>query len=185
MKVYVDTNVVISTYKPDEEFYEMALSIAKSDAIRKIGSHILILELFSVVSRLYKTSQIVLPKTVERFLSKLYFKDRVLAIVNTILLDWNIICPNLELELRELKLKDYSLLMPELFIEACEIASSTSLKTLDVLHIAYAKMINEIFGNLNYFVTIDQNILDSRLKVKKTAKIDVVSPKELINLLAP
>lgn len=185
MKIYVDTNVVISTYKPDEAFYEMALSISKSDAIRKVGSHILILELFSVVSRLYKASQIVLPKTVERILSKLSFGDRILAIVNAILLDWNIICPNLRLELRELKLKDYDLLIPEVFVEACKIASSISLKTLDALHIAYAKIINEIFGDLNYFVTVDQNILDNRLKIKETAKIDVISPKELTNLLAP
>ena len=75
-------------------------------------------------------------------------------------------CPNLRLELRELKLKDFGLLMPEVFVEACEIASNVSLKTLDALHIAYAKIINETLGDLNYFVTLDQNILDNRLKKK-------------------
>lgn len=87
-----------------------------------------------------------------KILSKLSFRGRILAIVNAILLDWNIACPNLRLELRESKPKSFSFKMPEVFVEACEIASNVSLKTLDTLHIAYAKIINETLGDLNYFV---------------------------------
>lgn len=181
MKAYIDTSVLISAYKPSEISHEASLSVAKLNKVTKVGSYLLIVELFSVISRLYKASQIGLPASVDETLSKLPLSERTYALVNAIILDWNLSCPNLGFEAKQLKLKDFNLLMPEALLEACMITSLVGLKTLDLMHIACAKIINEEVRDLNYFVTLDQDILNCRDKIKKVAEFEPLTPQEFLD----
>ncbi len=183
MKTYIDTSVILSAYKPNESYHEASLRVSRLDEVTKLGSHILIAELISVTSRLCKTSQIKLPGSVERILSRLSMRERIYALVNAIILDWNISCPNLGFEVKQLKLKDFSLSMPENIFEASMMAPALGLKTLDLMHIACAKMIREVSPDLKYFVTLDQNILDSKDEIKASAGFQPVTPQELVDLV--
>lgn len=183
MKAYIDTSVIISAYKPSEISHKASLRIAKLNKVTKIGSYMLIVELFSIISRLYKASQIKIPAYVNKILSKLPVRERAYALVNAIILDWKILCPNLGFEAKQLKLKDFSLSMPEAMLEACTISPLVGLKTLDLMHIACAKIINEATLDLKYFVTLDQNILDNRDEIKRVAEFQPVTPQEFVELI--
>ena len=180
MKAYIDTSVILSSYKPDETSYNACLRLARLDELVKVGSYILLVELFSTISRLYNASKIRLPASTEKILSRLALEERVYAIVNAIILDWNLTIPNLGLETKHLKLENLSLLAPEAIVEACRIAPKLNLKTLDLLHLAYAKIISENLHNLEYFVTLDREILNSRDKIKRITGVQPATPQELI-----
>ena len=180
MKVYIDTGVIISSYKPNEKSYKASLQIAKLNTITKVGSYILIVELFSTISRLYKASQIKIPLPIRKILLKLSEKERIYAIVNAMILDWNLFCPDIGFEVKQLKLKDFSILIPEALLESCIMAPLLHLKTLDLMHIAFAKIINETTQDLKYFITLDQNILNNRDKIKRIAKFHILTPQEFL-----
>jgi len=183
LKAYIDTSVIISAYKPNETSYETAIQIAKLNDVVKVGSYVLVAELISVTSRLYKASQIRLQAPVKKILSKLPKEERAYALVNAIILDWNLSYPKLGFEVKQLKLRAFSLSVPEAILEACMIAPLVDLKTLDLMHIASAKIINEATHDLKYFVTLDQDILDSRDEVKKVAGCQPVTPQEFADLM--
>lgn len=183
MKAYIDTSAIISAYKPDERSYRASLRIASLNSITKVGSFILMTELFSVTSRLYKTSQIKVSASVEKALSKLPAEERIYALVNTIVLDWNLQCPSIGLEVKEMRLKSLALSMPEAMLEACIIAPLVNLKTLDTIHIACAKIIREAAQDLEYFVTLDQDILNNREEIEKLTALQPITPQELADLL--
>ena len=159
-----------------------SVRIAKLDNITKIGSFMLITELFSVTSRLYKTSQIKVSTSVERALSELPVETRINALVNAIVLDWNLQCPSLGSEVKQMKLKDFTLSMPEAVLEACTIAPLVNLKTLDIMHIACAKIISEVTQDLKYFVTLDQDILNNRSEVERLTGLRPITPQALVDL---
>lgn len=181
MKAYIDTSVVISAYKPGETSHEASLRVAKLDTVTKIGSYVLVTELFSVISRLYRASQIKLPTPIAKVLTKLPIEERTYALINAIILDWNLSCPNLGSDVEQMTLKDFALSMPEALLEACMIAPQLSLKTLDLMHIACAKIINETTGDLKYFVTLDQDILNSRMIIDKMADLQPLTPLEFLD----
>ncbi|MGQ9468609.1 MAG: type II toxin-antitoxin system VapC family toxin [Nitrososphaerales archaeon] len=182
MKVYVDTSAIISAYKPNEISYEASLRVAKLNTITKVCSYMVITEIFSVISRLYRTSQIKVSDSIKKILSKLSMKERVYALINAIILDWGILCPNLGFEVKQMRLKDFALSMPEALLEACMMATVINLKTLDLIHIACAKIINEAAHDLKYFVTLDQDVLNNRNKIKKIIGFQPLTPQELLDL---
>ncbi len=183
MKAYIDTSVIISAYKPDEESGKESLRVAKLDAVRKVGSYMLVVELFSVISRLYRASLIEMPTSIEGLLSKLPFEERVYALVNALILDWNLSCPSTGFEAKQLRLKDFALWMPEAMLEACAMVPAVNLKTLDLIHVASAKIINDVSHDLAYFVTLDQDILDGRDEIKKVAGFQPLTPQELLDAI--
>ena len=183
MKAYIDTSVIVSAYKPDEPSHRASMRIAKLDTLTKVGSYVLITELFAVTSRLYKTSQIKISASVEEALSKLLMEERIYALVNAIILDWNLQCPSLGFEVKQMMLKDFALSMPEAMLEACTIAPLVNLKTLDIMHIACAKIINEAAQDLKYFVTPDQDILNNRNEIERLTGFQPITPQEFVDLV--
>lgn len=183
MKAYIDTSVVISAYKPDETSHDASVQIAKQDTIAKIGSYVLVTELFSVISRLYRDSQVKMPSPITNVLSKLPMEERTYTLINAIILDWNLSCPNLGLDVEQMRLKNFSLSMPEVLLDACTLAPKVGLKTLDLMHIACAKIMNEVSGDLRYFVTLDRDILSNRELIDKMAELQPLTPQKFLDLI--
>jgi len=96
---------------------------------------------------------------IREILLKLSEKERIYAIVNAIILDWNLFCPDIGFEVKQLKLKGFSILIPEALLESCIMAPLLHLKTLDLIHIAFAKIINETTQDLKYFTRLENALL--------------------------
>jgi len=60
---------------------------------------------------------------------------------------------------------------------------AVNLKTLDLIHVASAKIINDVSHDLAYFVTLDQDILDGRDEIKKVAGFQPLTPQELLDAI--
>jgi len=63
----------------------------------------------------------------------------------------------------------------ELF-EAMRTAPALGLKTLDTLHLSYAKTIRETVPDLETFTTLDEDIISRRNEIESELDITVVSP---------
>jgi predicted nucleic acid-binding protein len=69
--------------------------------------------------------------------------------------------------------------LPALFALALEIGSKTGVKTLDTLHLASAAIAARIYGQkIDYFVTLDDDILKRRETINNLIESNVVSLSE-------
>ncbi|MHA1838662.1 MAG: hypothetical protein ACTSYO_01710, partial [Candidatus Ranarchaeia archaeon] len=84
----------MAAYKPSDTGYAASKQLVNNDDVTKIGSAVLINELFSVTFRLYQAAQITVPSHVEKVLSRLSTEKRVYAIINAMLLDWQLVFPS-------------------------------------------------------------------------------------------
>jgi hypothetical protein len=50
------------------------------------------------------------------------------------------------------------------------------------MHIACARIINEATHDLEYFVTLDQDILNGRNEIKRLIGFQPLTPQELVDL---
>ena len=72
---------------------------------------------------------------------------------------------------------DRSVNLPALFALALEIGSNTGLKTLDTLHLASASIVSRIYeSKIDYFVTLDEDMLKRREDISSIIGSRVVSP---------
>jgi hypothetical protein len=97
--------------------------------------------------------------------------------------DWNISFPSMGFEGVQLNLGGIKLPVPEVVAEACSIAPILLLKTLDLMHIAAAKIINDNSHDLKYFVTLDKDILNGTDKIRSVVGFQALPPEELLNIL--
>ena len=58
-----------------------------------------------------------------------------------------------------------------------KLAEKLTLKTLDLLHIAYAYILRE---EIDYFTTGDKDIIQEREKIKQQTGIEIKTPREII-----
>lgn len=183
MRIYVDTSVIISAYKPNEEAYDSSLRVARLDDVWKVGSFALVAELIAVVSRLYNSSQVTLPSSVQEILSKLPETARPYALVDAMIADWSISFPSVGFEAVQLNLGGVKLVVPEVVAKACSIAPLLLLKTLDLMHIAGAKLIKDSYHDLKYLVTLDRDILKNSDKIRGVTGFQTLSPDEFLKVV--
>lgn len=70
--------------------------------------------------------------------------------------------------------------LPALYALAIEIGSKTCVKTLDALHLASASIASRICGDkVDYFVTLDEDILKKQQEIRNLIDSKVVSPVAL------
>jgi len=181
LNIYADTNILIAKYVPNDPFHKECEKISKMNNIKKIGSPITIVELFSTISRIYQKLKVQIDNS--DILNKASRNEIITAIVSYILLDWNLTVPFLENENLVLVLKDFRIVMKKEAFLAATLAPFIQLKTLDNMHIAIAKRLKEEYIELDYFVTSDKGILNKRVIIKKYTEIEVVNPAEFIDLL--
>ncbi|MFQ6086046.1 MAG: PIN domain-containing protein [Candidatus Bathyarchaeia archaeon] len=82
--VHVDANVIVSRYKPGEPYHEGSERILTSGEVRRVSSDLTLVELASVVSRLYPARGIVLSPEAEGAIKGLSLTERNLAVVATL-----------------------------------------------------------------------------------------------------
>jgi len=70
--------------------------------------------------------------------------------------------------------------LPALFVVALEMGSKTGVKTLDNLYLAAAYIASRIYDHkIDYFITLDEDILRRRERIKDLIESRVASPAEI------
>lgn len=73
--------------------------------------------------------------------------------------------------------------LPALFVVALGITPKIGLKTLDNLHLAAIVITSRIYGQkIDYFVTLDEEIIKHREEVKALIDASVLTPAELVKM---
>ncbi|MEX0568173.1 MAG: type II toxin-antitoxin system VapC family toxin [Candidatus Njordarchaeota archaeon] len=163
--VYVDTSVVIAKYKPSDSLYQDANRFFEKDYDFVI-SPITLMELYSVLARI--RTFIRLEQGLEN------------ANVDTIIA---FIVHDLKLRLvarsfmTRLQIFGAKIRAPLEYHLAIKFSEKLRLKTLDMLHVAYAYMLRKI---LSYFVTYDDDILKARKSIEQQVGIKIRRPSELV-----
>lgn len=163
--VYVDTNVIIARYKPGDPLHGVADELFKRD-FEFVISPVTLVELYSVLSRV---------KPFVRLREE--FKH---ASIGTLVA---FIIHDLHLKLRaraflfKLSLLGTTFRVPLEYHIAMKFSEKLQLKTLDLLHLAYAYMLRE---EIDYFVTGDDDILSRRELIRECMGIEVIEPSELL-----
>lgn len=168
---YLDTNVFIASYKPDDVYYEESSAIIKAldgGEIKGQTSTLTILETAAVASRTIQIRKGDDGKGIKRrAVSK--------AILNLSRLSLNFIhMPGDSLA----AIDSNNIEMPAIFQQALLLTSSVGLRSFDLLHLASAKYSSLIDSDLGAFVTGDSDFLLRKKEISQIIGIPVLSPKE-------
>jgi predicted nucleic acid-binding protein len=173
----MDTNVFISRWKPDDPNYSEAKIIAanlQENEITAYTSVLTLLEVASVTGRLYT----------RRMKDKDSEQKKNIFIINTIrrLVALKIIFIHLPGDIPlSFSNNNVKVNMPTLLADSFYLALQTSLRTLDLMHIAAAKYGKQIIvKELGAFVTGDTELLARKNDISKIIEMPVISPSEFV-----
>jgi predicted nucleic acid-binding protein len=174
---YLDTNVFISRWKPDDPYYSEAKIIASTLEKGEISAYtsvLTLLETASVAGRLYahrmkdkgpEEKKMFIIKTIRRLAA---LRIRFIHLVGDI----------------PLRLGNVKVDMPTLLADSFFLSFLTVLRTLDLMHIAAARHAKQIDSEkLGAFITGDAELLARKDEISKIIGMPVLSPKEYVHAL--
>ena len=174
---YLDTNVILTRYAPDEPQHEAAKKIVREvDAgnLAAVTSVLTLVEIASVTSRAHERFAEA-SGAMKREEIAAAFLLRVASIRNLIFIP-----TGGEIST---KIAEHHVKLPALLAVALEIAPKIGLKTLDNLHLAAAVIASRIYGQkIDYFATLDEEILKHREEVRALIDASVFTPAELVEM---
>ena len=162
--VYVDTNVIIARYKPNDPLYSIANEFFQKNYDFVI-SPITLVELYSVLSRVrpfLKFERGLENANIDTLIAFILYDSKLKIVARSFISRLQILGKRLRVPL------EYHL--------AIKFAEKLQLKTLDMLHIAYAYMLR---NRLDYIVTGDDDILKARELIKRHMGLEIREPSEL------
>ena len=172
--LYLDTNIILARYAPDEPQHKEAKNLLKKIEEGKLASVTSILTLIEVVSttsRAYNRFKGE-PESMNREEVAGAFLRRVINIRNLDLIPMG---GEVSIGVEEQRVK-----LPALFAVALEIGSKTGVKTLDNIHLAAASIASRIYGHkIDYFITLDEDILKHGEDIKDLIEVKVATPAEI------
>jgi predicted nucleic acid-binding protein len=169
---YVDTNVLVAAYSPKDPVYNDARSFLSERQPKKIVSALSFAELTAVLARIRPELQ--LPEPVQ----KEPFKRRIRAAVEYIFRDADLTLAS-QAGTSIIRVGKRTVHVPMEYSRAASAAHNLQLKTLDMLHLAYASLISRLEFKLDLFVTADQDILDRTNKIEESLGLTAKHPKDL------
>jgi len=159
MRVYVDTNVIIARYMEEDELKQSADALLGRRDLYLLGSPLTVVELASVLSRV-------------RIRLRGRRRANIPSLVRYILLDSGV---RIETPLAVVRSKLLGGYVPLEYHLSLAYAERLRLKTLDLIHVAYASALGA-----DVLATGDREILDRREEIVEEAGVDVKHPSELI-----
>ncbi len=174
---YMDTNVFISRLKHDDPYYLEAKAIAKGleqDELRAETSVLALLEVASVSGRLYETKRGPRGREKEREV----FIVRILRRLAGLITKFINIAGDTPVSIRRINTS-----LPSVFNEAILLSVQSSLKTLDLIHLAAAKHAKQKNNDLGVFVTGDKEFLSKKEELSEIIGMPLLSPREYVEVL--
>ena len=173
MLLYLDTNVILARYAPNEPQHDESKTLLNKIETGKLSAVTSVLTLVEVVcatSRAY-----------ERFGDKAGALGReevagafLRRVINIKKLEFIPMGGEASFNINDRRVN-----LPALFALALEIGSKTGLKTLDTLHLASASIASRIYGSkIDYFVTLDEDMLKQREDISSLIESRVISPAD-------
>ena len=169
MMAYVDTNVILAKYFPDDTLHGKAERFLDHDGGRKVVSPVSVVELTAVVSRL--DADIRAPKE----LLQESPRKRVRAIVEFLIRDCNITVATVPARAR-IKFAGTILSVPLEYQRSIRLVDALKLRTLDLIHLAYADNLRKWGHEINTFVTGDRDVLSKTEQIREQIGVEVKEP---------
>ncbi len=172
--LYLDTNVLLAVYAPGDKGHKSSAKIVRAveeGQVKALTSTLTLVEIASAVkrsSRKFAKSHGSDPELPGSFVRRT---------LNTKNLEY--ISLGTEIPLGQ----DSQARVPAVYAIALKAVKTLPLRTLDLLHIASAYSAIRLHGKqLDYFTTLDGEILDARREIKTLLGCPTVSPDELATL---
>ena len=166
---YVDTNVILANYFPEDRVHSRASAFFELSRKRKIVSPVSVVELFAVVSRL--KTELRAPKEILEELPR----RRVRALVEFLIKDCKLFLASVPAQAK-IKFAGTVLSVPVEYESCIRLAHGLKLKTLDLIHLAYADNLRKWGHGVDVFVTFDGDILRSSTNIQERFGIEVREP---------
>jgi predicted nucleic acid-binding protein len=177
MLVYLDTNVILARFAPDEPNQQEAKKLLyeiETGHLSAVTSVLTLVEVACTTSRAYerysdKGKSLGREAIAGAFLRRVLkiSKLRFIPVGGDVTIDAN----------------KGSVEIPALFALALEIGSKTGVKTLDTLHLASAAIAVRIYGEkIGSFITLDEDILKRRETIAQLIESQIVSLSEYFQL---
>ncbi len=174
---YMDTNVFISRLKTDDPYYLEAKAMIRSleeDELQAETSVLTLLEIASASSRLYEAKKGTKDGDKERKV----FIIRILRRLAGLGIKFINIAGDMPLSIRGINAS-----LPSVFNEAILVSLQSTLRTLDLIHLAAAKHAKRKNTELGAFVTGDKEFLSKKREISEVIGMPVLSPTEYVEVL--
>jgi predicted nucleic acid-binding protein len=169
MMEYVDTNVILAKYFPEDKVHQRAVRYLEQNAIRKLISPISLVELVAVLSRVdpaIRAPDELLRETPRR---------RVRALLEFLIADSHLRVASVPARAK-LRAGGTSFSAPIEYLTSIHLAHALKLKALDLLHLAYASNLRQWGYEIKTFVTLDQDIIGRAKEIRQETEIEVKEP---------
>jgi predicted nucleic acid-binding protein len=175
MATYLDTSVIIARYMPADPAFNKVERLFRASTEARYISEISVLELHCVFSRLIRGGMLSAPLGISSF-ADLEIKEKVKVAVEHAIRTWRLTVATPERTYARYPLSRQTIETQHELFEAMRTAPALGLKTLDTLHLTYAKTIRETVPDLETFTTLDGDIISRRNEIESELDITIVSP---------
>ncbi len=175
MATYLDTSVIIARYMPADPAFKKVQMLFRASAEARYISEISVLELHCVFSRLIRAGVLSVHLGLSSF-ADLEMKEKVRVAVEHAIRTWRLTVTTPERTYAKFPLSRQTIETQHELFEAIRTAPALGLKTLDILHLTYAKTMREAVPDLKTFTTLDEDIVSRRNEIENELDITVVSP---------
>ena len=175
MATYLDTSVIIARYMPADPAFSKVGRLFRTSLESRHISEISVLELHCVFSRLIRGGMLTADLGHSSF-ADLELKEKVKVAVEHAIRSWRLIVTTPERTYAKFPLSRQTIETQHEFFEAIRTAPALGLKTLDMLHLTYAKTMRETVPDLETFTTLDGEIISRRDEIRNELDITVVTP---------
>ncbi|MHB8567873.1 MAG: type II toxin-antitoxin system VapC family toxin [Nitrososphaerales archaeon] len=168
---YMDTNVFMSRFKPDDPYFEEARSIVEGmekGELQAETSVLTLLEAASVSGRLYES------RRGDGRKKKIFVVGMLMRLATLRIRFVNIAGDS------PIPVKGINASLPSIFNESILLSLQCSLKTLDLIHLAAGRHAKRMNSELDAFVTGDKGFLSNKKELSGIIGMPVLSPKEYV-----
>jgi predicted nucleic acid-binding protein len=175
MATYLDTSIIIARYMPADPAFNKVERLFRASTEARYISEISVLELHCVFSRLIRGGMLSAPLGISSF-ADLEIREKVKVAVEHAIRTWRLTVATPKRTYAKFPLSRQTIETQHELFEAIRTAPALGLKTLDTLHLTYAKTIRETVPDLETFTTLDGDIISRRNEIESELDITVVSP---------
>jgi predicted nucleic acid-binding protein len=175
MATYLDTSVIVARYMPADPAYNEIEKLFGTHSEPRYISEISLLELHCVFSRLIRGGMLSAHVGLSSF-ADLKENEKVKVAVEHAIRTWRITVAIPERTYARFPLSRQTVEIQHELFEAIRTAPTLGLKTLDMLHLTYARTMRETVPDLKTFTTLDGDIISRRKEIENELDITVVNP---------
>ncbi|HZY93742.1 MAG TPA: PIN domain-containing protein [Candidatus Bathyarchaeia archaeon] len=167
----MDTNVLLAAYAPKDPMNREARNFLDKNRALKVASPLTFVELSAILGRANPSLDIPTSYTHEYSL-----RQRIRASVEYMFHDADVRLAS-HVGISTLRFQQRTISLPMEYSSAAKIAHALGLKTLDLLHLAYAHLISKLQLHIDSFITGDGDILSKASQIQHELGLTVDRPR--------